>query len=67
VLTGAGFGVQLREYWDEKGWFHSGPLNDEDGAIKRYLFGPQFMLLSLVVSCRYTSLIVDAIKPLRGL
>ena len=66
LLTGAGFGVRLLEYWDENGWFHSGPLNDEEGAIRRYLFGSQFFFLSLVVGCRYTSLTVDAIKPFRG-
>jgi predicted SAM-dependent methyltransferase len=67
LLTGAGFGVQLREYWDENGCFHSRPLNDEDGAIRRYLFGSKFFLDSFVVGCRYTSLTVDAIKPGRAM
>lgn len=63
LLAGTGFIVQPLEFWDENGWFHSGPLNDEEGTIKRYLFGSNFFFLSLIVGCRYTSLTVDAIKP----
>jgi predicted SAM-dependent methyltransferase len=66
LLTGAGFGVRLLEWWDENGCFHSRPLDDGGGEIQRCLFGSQFFFLSIVTTARYTSLVIDAIKPLPG-
>jgi predicted SAM-dependent methyltransferase len=59
-LEGAGFNVQLLEYWDEKGMFHFHKWSSEDGHIFRSrLFDPRNRDGSLA----YTSLIVDGIKP----
>jgi predicted SAM-dependent methyltransferase len=62
LLTRVGFSVQLLEWWDESGCFHSRPLDDEGGEIQRCMFGAQFLFLSLVTTARYTSLVLDAIK-----
>jgi len=59
-LSKAGFKVNLLEYWDEQGKFHSTDWTDEGGYIlrsKRYDPRNKDGIL------KYTSLIVDAVKP----
>jgi predicted SAM-dependent methyltransferase len=60
-LRAARFEVQLLEYWDEQGQLHCQAWSTEDGPIRRTA-RHQYPDLSLPF--RYTSLIVDAIKPL---
>ena len=52
----------LREWWDEAGSFHSNYTADEDGRIRRSLNGANFIELTLLLGCPYTSLIVDGVK-----
>lgn len=62
LLARIGFTVQLKEYFDETGSFHHYPLEAERGYIHRSAFSSWATFLSLPVGCRYTSLIVDALK-----
>lgn len=61
ALQGAGFRVELLEYCDEEGVFHSHPYDEAEGFIKRcsrYDRREQFRYGDVF----YTSLIVDALK-----
>ena len=60
LLAGVGFTCALLEYWDEAGHFHATEWDANQGHIMRSRrFDPRNQDGSL----RYTSLIVDAIKP----
>jgi predicted SAM-dependent methyltransferase len=63
LLTKVGFGVRLIEFWDEKGRLIANTWNPEQGNIRRSYHNVYSMILSLIIGARYTSLIVDAIKP----
>ena len=59
-LESAGFVCTLLEYWDEAGEFHATDWNPNEGKIARSIrFDPR----NQDRTTRYTSLIVDAIKP----
>jgi predicted SAM-dependent methyltransferase len=60
-LEKAGFIVSLLEYWDEHGSFHFKEWSSEDGHILR---SKRYDSWNQDGSLTYTSLIVDAIKPL---
>lgn len=59
-LQKLGFRVELLEYWDEDGFFHAVNWRPEDGMIRR---SKRFDQRNADGHLRYTSLIVDAIKP----
>jgi predicted SAM-dependent methyltransferase len=60
ALERAGFRVEILEYWDESGRFHSRDWSPEYGHVLRSrLNDPR----NRNESHRYTSLIIDAIKP----
>lgn len=61
ALLLAGFEVELLEYWDEYGNFHYRPWQSKDGYIKRSLLHDRRNRAGVI---GYTSLIVDARKPL---
>ena len=60
VLNNAGFKVDLLEYFDEKGSFHATNWLKEDGYIHRSI---RYDQRNVNQSTTYTSLIIDAIKP----
>lgn len=60
ALEEAGFRAILVEYWDEQGCFHHRPWRSEDGHVKRSLLHDR---RNRHGRARYTSLIIDAIKP----
>lgn len=62
LMQSAGLRPVLREWWDETGSFHSNYRADEDGKIRRSLNGANFIELTLLLGCPYTSLIVDGVK-----
>lgn len=59
-LEKAGFQVNLLEYWDENGVFHFTDWTDDGGHIVR---SRRYDKRNQNGALRYTSLIVDAIKP----
>lgn len=59
-LRSIGFTIRLLEYWDEAGNFHYTPWNAEDGMIRRSRWHDQ---RNSEQEIKYTSLILDAIKP----
>jgi predicted SAM-dependent methyltransferase len=59
-LEAAGFRVELLEYWDEQGQFHAVDWSDEAGRITR---SKRYDQRNANGELKYTSLIVDAIKP----
>ncbi len=59
-LEAAGFRVELLEYWDETGTFHRQPWDPRYGMIKRSAEDERNRKDGTL---RYTSIIVDAIKP----
>lgn len=59
-LEGAGFKTELLEYWDEQGSFHFVPWDTENGKVIR---SKRFDSRNSDGKLRYTSLIIDAIKP----
>jgi len=59
-LEKAGFKVKLLEYWDEHGQFHFNAWDDEAGRITR---SKRYDDRNKDGQLRYTSLIVDAVKP----
>ena len=60
LLEGAGFTCTLLEYWDEAGVFQSSDWDAKQGHITRSRrFDPRNQDGTL----RYTSLIIDAVKP----
>ena len=62
-LERAGFKINLLEYWDKNGKFHYTDWTDEGGRIRRSRrYDPRNQDGRL----HYTSLIVDAIKPLNS-
>lgn len=61
ALKGSGFEVRLLEYWDENGEFHFRPWSSDDGHIKRSAFHDRRNRRGAL---RFTSLIVDAYKPI---
>ncbi|MCX6313015.1 MAG: hypothetical protein NT084_15445 [Bacteroidetes bacterium] len=60
ALEKVGFQVELLEYWDEEGEFHFTDWNLEHGKVMR---SRRFDLRNTNGELKYTSLIVDAIKP----
>lgn len=58
-LRKVGFKVNLIEYWDENGNFHSNKWNIEDGKVNR---SKEFDKRNIDGKLNYTSLIVDAVK-----
>jgi predicted SAM-dependent methyltransferase len=59
-LESVGFRVQLLEYWDENGKFHYTDWTDEGGRISR---SRRYDRRNGQGELKYTSLIVDAVKP----
>ena len=59
-LEKVGFKVELQEYWDESGKFH---FNDWDLADGKVLRSRRFDKRNESGELKYTSLIIDAIKP----
>jgi predicted SAM-dependent methyltransferase len=66
-LTDNGFGVVLREWFDELGYFHKAEWSELDGKIHRCAGSSWSSFLSFITSAPYTSLIVDAVKIERGI
>ena len=60
-LQAAGFQTVLIEYWDSEGSFHHRPWRSQDGPVKRSLLHDR---RNRHGKAAYTSLMVDAIKPL---
>lgn len=60
VLDKAGFAVTLLEYWDEDGHFHSHVWDSKDGHIARSM---RYDKRNQSGALKYTSLIIDAVKP----
>jgi predicted SAM-dependent methyltransferase len=60
LLAAAGFRVRLLEWWDEQGAFHAEPWSAEQGHILR---SAKHDRRNHDGQLRYTSLIVDGIKP----
>ena len=60
-LEAAGFKIKLLEYFDEDGKFHYSEWSPDDGMITR---SSRFDQRNTVMANAYTSLIVDALKPL---
>lgn len=60
LLARAGFEVRLLEYWDEAGQFHARDWSPEDGPILRSKRTDPRNQDGVL---RYTSLMVDGIKP----
>lgn len=63
LLFDAGFIVRPLEWYDERGTFHQQLWNMRDGVITRSKDAIWSKFLGIVVNAKYTSLIVDAIKP----
>lgn len=63
LLLDAGFFVNLLEWHDEEGTFHQRTWDERDGAICRSKDALWSKFLGVVVNAKYTSLIVDAVKP----
>jgi predicted SAM-dependent methyltransferase len=59
-LSKCGFEIKKLEYWDEMGNFHYSPWEVEDGKIER---SKRFDDRNSGGALKYTSLIIDAIKP----
>lgn len=59
LFSDAGFKAHPIEYWDEKGIFHQGYLNDEKGHIRRSFINDSRNASGKPV---YTSLIIDFTK-----
>ena len=64
LLAGAGFAVRPLEWFDEQGNFHQQLWNLQDGVITRSRNAIWSKFLGIVVNAEYTSLIVDAVKPI---
>lgn len=60
MLECAGYRVSLLEYWDEHGTFHHVPWSSQAGHVRRSRDADRRNRDGVL---RYTSLIVDAIKP----
>ena len=60
-LEQAGFNVKLLEWWDEQGEFHCVDWDSHDGHVER---SKRFDPRNQGGALKYTSLIVDAVKPL---
>ena len=63
LLADAGFVVQPLEYFDDTGVFHGSEWNPDDGMVRRSI---RFDRRNKTTAYGYTSLIVDAIKPVAG-
>lgn len=60
LFASAGFDASLLEYFDEQGQFHSNGWNPSDGMIRRsQRYDPRNSAKQL----SYTSIILDAVKP----
>ena len=60
ALTAAGYACEWLEYWDASGKFHAKDWRAEDGYISR---SKRFDSRNADGVLRYTSLIIDALKP----
>ena len=60
ILRACGFEVNLLEYWDEYGTFHCTDWKTGDGFIRRSRWNDTRNSPDTI---KYTSLIVDAVKP----
>lgn len=67
LLFDTGFVVRLLEWYDEQGTFHKQQWSNDDGVISRSANTLWSKFLGIVVNAEYTSLIVDAVKPMRVL
>ncbi|MGF1506508.1 MAG: hypothetical protein ACFB51_15455 [Anaerolineae bacterium] len=63
LVKEAGLVPRLLEYWDEDGVFHQNPWDPDDGYISRT---PRFDYRRRHGIEQYTSLLIDAVKPLSG-
>lgn len=61
LLESVGFEIRLLEYFDEDGEFHYSEWSPDDGMITR---SSKFDRRNAVMPNAYTSLILDALKPL---
>ena len=59
-LIKSGFKVELLEYWDENGKFHFNEWSTEQGKVLR---SKRFDQRNVSGELKYTSLIIDAVKP----
>lgn len=64
LFEGAGFRVELYEYFDEAGAFHYRDWDPRKGKIRR---SKRFDKLNRDGSLTYTSIVLDAIKPLEDI
>jgi len=60
VFQSAGFNIILLEYWDENGTFHAVDWDPAEGMIRR---SKRFDSRNAGGVLKYTSLIIDAVKP----
>ncbi|GDX11151.1 hypothetical protein LBMAG57_29230 [Verrucomicrobiota bacterium] len=60
LLLDAGFQVVALEYWDAAGHFHAEPWSSADGHVRR---SKRFDPRNQDGTIRYTSLVIDGIKP----
>jgi predicted SAM-dependent methyltransferase len=60
LLEAAGFQTRALEYFDERGQFHAHDWNPENGMVRR---SARFDQRNQGGELRYTSIIVDAVKP----
>lgn len=60
ALEKAGFRVELLEYWDENGKFHFNDWSLEHGKVLR---SKRYDQRNISGELKYTSLIIDAVKP----
>jgi predicted SAM-dependent methyltransferase len=65
LFNGAGFRVQLQQWFDERGTLNVRPLNLDEGYIRRRFGAFYSDMLSLLSNSRYVSLIIDAVKIAR--
>ncbi len=66
ILHAAGFRTTLLEYFDENGIFHAREWDPELGMVRRsarFDNQDQFQIQSGERNLKYTSLIIDAVKP----
>lgn len=62
LMKGAGFFLDYKELWNERGEFYSEPMEPERGEMRRTSRDFWAKLLSVRVGANYTSLVIDGIK-----
>ncbi len=62
LLQSAGFFLDYKEFWNERGSFYTEPMEFERGEMRRTSHDFWAKLLSVRVGADYTSLVIDGIK-----